>query len=148
MTADQIHLLRKSFAMVEPQAQVAALVVYRRLFELDPSLRALFTSNIEEQAQKLMEMLGLAVSSLENAPALEKQLHQLGARHVGYRVRDEHYATVGQAMLDMLAEVLGERWTPPVREAWIQFYVFTSRAMQHGAAEFSARTNAKSVAEA
>ena len=140
MTADQIHLLRKSFALVEPQAHVAALVFYRRLFQLDPALRPLFKSHIEEQARKLMDMLGLAVSSLEKPAALEKQLHQLGARHVTYGVRDEHYATVGQAILDMLAEVIGKNWTPELREAWLAFYVFTSNAMKRGAAEFSARS--------
>ena len=139
MTADQIHLLRKSFAIVEPQAHVAALVFYRRLFELDPALRPLFKSNIEEQARKLMDMLAFAVSSLEKPAALEKQLHQLGARHVIYGVRDEHYATVGQAILEMFAEVLGDKWTPVLREAWLAFYVFTSSAMKRGAAEFTPR---------
>ena len=138
MTADQIHLLRKSFAIVEPQAHVAALVFYRRLFELDPALRPLFKNNIEEQARKLMDMLAFAVGALEKPAALEKQLHQLGARHVMYGVRDEHYATVGQAILDMLAEVLGNKWTPALREAWLVFYVFTSGAMKRGAAEFTA----------
>jgi hemoglobin-like flavoprotein len=142
MTAEQVHLLRKSFALVEPHAQVAALVFYRRLFELDPGLRPLFKSDIEAQAAKLMDMLGLAVSSLENPAALEKQLLQLGARHTLYGVRDEHYPTVGQALLDMLAEVLGERWNAQVREAWVAFYTFTTEAMQRGAAQFAARAAA------
>src|SRR5262245_43683486 len=34
MTADQTYLLRKTFDLVERNAQVAALVFYRRLFEL------------------------------------------------------------------------------------------------------------------
>src|SRR5262245_59063071 len=101
MTADQIHLLRKSFARLEQHSHIAALVFYRRLFELDPGLRPLFTTNIEEQSRKLMHMLGLAVNLTEHPGALEKELIDLGGRHAGYGVRDTHYQTVGQAMLGM-----------------------------------------------
>ena len=51
---DQKHRLRKTFALVERQSHVAALVFYQRLFELDPMLRPLFKTDIEEQAAKLM----------------------------------------------------------------------------------------------
>src|SRR5438876_9427840 len=108
MTGDQIYLLRRSFHRVEQQAQVAALVFYRRLFELYPKLRPLFRTEIEEQARKLMEMLALALSLSEQPDCLQRELREMGARHVGYGVRDEHYQTVGRAMFDMLAQVLGE----------------------------------------
>ena len=132
MTADQIHLLRKSFAQVEPQSRVAALVFYRRLFALDPRLRPLFKSNIEEQADKLMEMLAVALSLTERLEVLEAELLKLGARHTVYGVRDEHYITVGTAMLDMLSEVLGNDFTPPIRQAWSDFYTFTADTMKRG----------------
>ena len=137
MTADQIHLLRKSFARVEPQAQVAALVFYRRLFELDPALRPLFKTDIEVQGRKLMDMLGVALSLTEQPATLEKELLNAGARHVRYGTMDAHYPTVGQAMLDMLAEVLGDEFTPATREAWTAFYVFASETMKRGAAKVS-----------
>jgi hemoglobin-like flavoprotein len=138
MTTDQIHLLRKSFARVEPQAQVAALVFYRRLFELDPSLRPLFKTDIEVQGRKLMDMLGAALSLTERPGALEKELLNAGARHVRYGTMDEHYPTVGQAMLDMLAEVLGDEFTPATRQAWTEFYTYTAETMKRGAAQVKA----------
>ncbi len=145
MTADQIHLLRRSFGRVEQQAQVAALVFYRRLFELDPSLRSLFRTNIEEQAVKLMDMLGLALSLTDRPGALETELIESGIRHAGYGARDEHYATVGQAMLDMLAEVLGNDFTPATREAWVAFYTHTAEAMKRGAAQAALSRNTPST---
>ena len=50
MTPDQIHLVRKSFAHIEPKAQIAAICFYRRLFELAPEFRPLFKRSIEEQS--------------------------------------------------------------------------------------------------
>jgi hemoglobin-like flavoprotein len=134
MTAEQIHLLRKSFDAIERETHVAALVFYQRLFALDPSLRPLFKRGIEEQSRKLMDMLGLAVSLATSPAVLERELRELGARHHGYGVRLEHYETVGRALLEMLAEVLDAEFTPPVRETWTGFYQFMARTMQAGAA--------------
>ena len=139
MTSDQIYLLRRSFSRVEQQSHVAALVFYRRLFELDPRVRPLFKGNIEEQARKVIEMLGLALSLSERPEGLQAELHELGARHAGYGVRDEHYETVGRAMLDMLSEVLAKEFTPATREAWTQFYGLMATRMKQGAAAVEVR---------
>ncbi|HVJ46471.1 MAG TPA: globin domain-containing protein [Luteolibacter sp.] len=130
---EQKHRLRKTFALVERQSHVAALVFYQRLFELDPSLRPLFKTDIEVQANKLMEMLGAALSLLERPEELTEVLEELGARHVNYGVKTEHYATVGQALLDMLASVLDKEFDANTRIAWTDLYVAISETMLRGA---------------
>lgn len=134
LDAEQKHRLRKTFALVERQSHVAALVFYQRLFELDPSLRPLFKTDIEVQANKLMEMLGAALSLLEKPDELTEVLEDLGARHVNYGVQNSHYATVGQALLDMLASVLGKEFDANTRIAWTDLYVAISETMLRGAA--------------
>jgi methyl-accepting chemotaxis protein len=135
MTKATIRLLRKSFARVETQQHVAALVFYQRLFELDPTLRLLFHTDIEVQSRKLVQMLAATVSLLDRPEELCATLEQLGARHVGYGVRDEHYETVGRALLEMLASVLGEDFTISTRKAWADLYAEIARAMKRGAVQ-------------
>jgi hemoglobin-like flavoprotein len=135
MKAEQIHLLRKSFEVVRRQRQIAALVFYRRLFELDPSLRALFETPIEQQAHKVIEMLEVIVDLSDKSALLETELRALGVRHKGYGVIEAHYPTVGRAMLDMLADVLGPKWTPSLSATWAEFYQLMAGAMLRGAAE-------------
>jgi hemoglobin-like flavoprotein len=139
MTPDQIHVLRKSFDRVEPQAQIAALSFYRRLFEMAPQFRPLFRTSIEEQAAKFMEMLSLAVHLTDRPARMETELRQLGARHVLYEVKDEYYEIVGRALMGMLADVLGAEFTPAARSAWEDFYTEMSDAMKRGAAIYLAR---------
>lgn len=139
MTPQQVHLIRKSFAELARHDHVAALVFYRRLFELDPELRPLFKNDIEEQSRKLLDMLGVLISMLERPMGLELELKAMGARHLGYGVKDQHYASVGQALLDMLAEVLEARFTAEVREAWTLLYGAVETIMKVGAAEESAQ---------
>lgn len=134
MTPDQIHLLRRSFARIEPQASLAALAFYRRLFELAPGVRPLFKLDIESQATKLMDMIGLAVSMTDHPESLEGELRELGARHLDYGSEDAHYPVVGAALLDMLGEVLGDDFTPATKAAWIEFYTLVSQKMMEGAA--------------
>jgi hemoglobin-like flavoprotein len=59
----------------------------------------------------------------------------MGARHLDYGVKDEHYATVGAALIDMLSEVLGGKFTPQMREAWLALYGAVEATMKRGAAD-------------
>ena len=140
MTKEQVYLVRKTFAELGRHGHVAALVFYRRLFEIDPALRPLFKHDIEEQSRKLMDMLGLLIAMLERPAGLDVELRSLGARHRDYGVKDEHYATVGQALLGMIGEVLGEQFTPEVRAAWTALYQAVQNAMKTGAAQAASAT--------
>lgn len=134
MKPDQIHLLRRSFARLEPHATIAALAFYRRLFELAPQVRPLFKNDIESQSAKLMDMIALAVSLTDRPESMAAELRELGARHLDYGTRDEHYAVVGAALLDMLAETLGDEFTPATKAAWTGFYGHLAGEMRRGAA--------------
>ena len=101
---------------------------------MDPSLRYLFRSDIEEQATKLMQMLAAAVRLLEKPETLVPVLEDLGRIHVHYGVRDEHYDTVGEALLWMLAETLGTDFSPAAREAWASLYTLVATTMKRAAA--------------
>ena len=138
MTPDQVHLIRHSFAEMSRYDHIAALIFYRKLFEIDPSLRRLFVGDIEEQAKKLTDMLGVLISMLESPPGMEMELRAMGVRHAGYGVNDEHYGIVAEALLGMLAEVLGHAFTPGMKAAWCALYSKVEAAMRQGAAESEA----------
>jgi len=129
----QIHLVRTSFAEIERQTHMAALEFYRRLFEACPHLRPMFSTDIEQQACKLMDMLSLAISLVDRPDELMPELEQLGARHVGYGVKESHYDDVASALFGMLRAVLGPSWTPEVDAAWGQLYATIRDAMLRGA---------------
>jgi len=132
MTPEQVQLLRESFARIEPQAEIAALVFYRNLFTLAPELRSMFSTSIEVQARKLMDALRYTVATLEKPDELVPVLEGLGRRHVAYGTKDEHYAVVTQALLQMLAEVLGRNFTAPTAAAWQDALSFVCATMQRG----------------
>jgi len=138
MTPQQIDLVQQTFADVKPIATTAAELFYSRLFTLEPSLRPMFKSDIRQQGQMLMSMIGAAVNGLKNLDALVPVVRSLGARHASYGVRDEHYAIVGGALLWTLEQGLGDKFTPDVRNAWAAAYGLLADVMMLGAAESEA----------
>jgi hemoglobin-like flavoprotein len=138
MTPQQIDLVQKTFADVKPIAKEAAELFYQRLFTLDPGLRTMFKGDMAKQGQMLMSMIGAAVGGLRDLETLSPVVRQLGARHVGYGVRSEHYDTVGRALLWTLEQGLAENFTPDVHDAWAAAYGLLSGVMQLGAIEAQA----------
>src|SRR4029078_13099145 len=110
MTPQQKQLVQESFKKVAPIAPLAADLFYARLFELDPQLRLLFKSDMKRQGMTLMTMLASAVRGLDDPEALLPALKSLGRRHAVYGVRDAHYATVAEALLDTLKHALGDEF--------------------------------------
>ncbi|HEX3140689.1 MAG TPA: globin family protein [Rhizobacter sp.] len=127
------QLVKDSFDLVEPIAPQAAELFYANLFALDPSLQSLFKSDMVAQGEKLMKMIGVAVSLLDQPQTLIPALQSLGRRHVDYGVRDEHYDTVGTALLSTLQQGTGVAFTPEVREAWIEVYGVVASTMKEAA---------------
>lgn len=138
MKDTQVALVQESWKKVLPIRDQAAQLFYGKLFELDPSLRALFHGDIGEQGRKLMSMIGTAVVGLGRPDELIPALQALGARHGGYGVRDEHYDTVAAALLDTLRLGLGEAFTAEVKEAWVAVYTMLATVMKNAAAGSSA----------
>ena len=130
MTSEQIELVRSSFAKIVPLSEEAAVLFYARLFEGDPDLRRLFKIDIREQGDKLMQMIGLAVESLDSMDEFVPILRELGSRHVHYGVKDADYDKVGDALIWMLEKALKTDFTPQTREAWTIVYGLLADAMK------------------
>jgi len=135
VTNTQKVLVQESFAAVVPIADDAAVLFYRRLFELDPSLQRMFRGDMTEQRRKLMQMLTAAVKGLDRLDQLVPVVEELGRRHVGYGVADAHYDTVGAALLWTLEKGLGNAFTPDVKDAWIAVYGLLAGTMKNAAKE-------------
>ena len=138
MNSKQIELVQSSFEKVMRIADVAAGLFYQRLFILDPSLRPMFRGDMKEQGKKLMDMIRTVVVNLRTLDRIVPGIQALGARHSGYGVRDEHYETVGAALLWTLGQGLGEAFTDDVRDAWTAAYTLLATTMKEAAAEVAA----------
>jgi hemoglobin-like flavoprotein len=136
--------IRSSWKLVVPIADTAADLFYKRLFELAPAYRDLFSGDMASQKRKLVAMLGFVVKSLDWDDAAWKDpvaknddmflvVLALGLRHAElYKIPDESYDVVGQALLWTLDFGLGEAFTTEVRDAWARVYGLLAQTMKMG----------------
>jgi nitric oxide dioxygenase len=121
--------VQESFAKVAPISETAAVLFYDRLFEIAPSVKAMFPTDMTEQRKKLMATLAVVVNGLSNLESILPAASALAKRHVSYGAKPAHYPVVGAALLWTLEKGLGEAWTPEVAAAWTAAYGMLSGYM-------------------
>ena len=122
VTDAQKALVQESFKAVAQNSEVAADLFYQRLFDISPELRSLFPEDLRDQKKKLVGALNLMVESLGDAERLVPILEDMGRKHKGYGVVDDHFVPVSDALVWMLEESLGADFTEEVRHAWTALY--------------------------
>lgn len=135
MTPQQKELVQQTWTMVVPIADTAAELFYGRLFELEPSYKAMFKHDMTEQGKKLMKTINIAVTALDDIEPLIPVLKKMGADHVGYGVKERDYNVVGAALIWTLEKGLGDAFTDEVKNAWGAVYDVLASVMKQGAAE-------------
>ena len=135
MTAEQIRLVQESWRQLQPATPRVAALFYSRLFALDPSVRALFRTDLKEQGTKLMSMISVAVGSLSRLESIVPAVQELGRRHTRYGVEKRHYSVVGTALLWTLQQELGKAFSAEVEDAWRTAYGVLSNTMQQAASQ-------------
>ncbi|HKB20818.1 MAG TPA: globin domain-containing protein [Gaiellaceae bacterium] len=134
-----LETLETSFDLIAPRGEELVDVFYTRLFDTAPAVKPLFAhTDLEKQKAMLLAALVLLRKSLRDLEAITPKLHQLGARHVAYGALPEHYPVVADVMLDSMAEIAGDAWTPDVEAAWAGALGLVATAMLEGAAEAQA----------
>lgn len=118
MNLDEIQAVERTWALVAETPDSAARLFYAKLFTKYPEVRPLFRGDMEEQGAKLVQTLALAVGGLRRPDSIRPAVTRLGARHVGYGARPEHYPLVGATLIETLRAALGSEFTPEAEKAW------------------------------
>lgn len=126
----QIALVQASWQMVADRSDTLGTLFYWHLFKLDGSLRPLFKQDLHRQQQKFMHTIAYIVTNLEQPQQFFNSTKLLGRHHAHMGIRTEHYHTVGEAFLAALAEMLGPKFTPDVRQAWQSAYYLIAGLMK------------------
>jgi len=142
ITPAQIALVRETWSRVVPIADTAASLFYQRLFETNPQLAPMFAGvDMPEQRNKLVKAINMVVMALDRIDTLLPMIRDMGRRHAGYGVSDEHYGQVGAALLWTLQTGIGDDWSDEAAQAWALAYQLLADTMMAGA-----RASARSAA--
>jgi methyl-accepting chemotaxis protein len=128
-----LDALETSFDLLAPRGEELMDEFYSRLFAAAPAVRPLFPADLRRQKTMLLATLVLLRKSLRNLDAIVPKLHDLGARHVAYGARPEHYPLVGATLIASMAAIAGQEWKPEYERAWSAAFEIVAATMLEGA---------------
>ena len=134
MTKRQKRIVSETFPLIREMALPVSLLFYGRLFDLDPSLRQLFKIDMKEQSKKLVATLDALVEGIDDWERIVPILREMGQRHVGYGVKEQHYDTVCSALVWAFGQALQPGFDDEVRAAWTAVIRAVNEQMKIGAA--------------
>lgn len=130
MTKEEIILIKRTWKLFrEINPAVVGDTFYSKLFLDNPSVRKMFPKEMNQQYQKLIDMLSIVVGRLDNLDELSGDIAAMAQRHVAYGVKPAQYKKVGEALLWTLEQGLGKDFTPEVKEAWTKCYTTLAHTM-------------------
>lgn len=123
MTAEQIQLVKKSwktFRGISP-ATVGDLF-YSKLFSDNPSWRKVFPKDMQQEYQKLIDLLNTVVMRLDKRDELKENITAIALRHEHFGLRPAQYKLAGAALVWTLQKGLADDWNEEVKNAWVACY--------------------------
>uniref|UniRef100_A0A667Y3F1 Nitrite reductase n=1 Tax=Myripristis murdjan TaxID=586833 RepID=A0A667Y3F1_9TELE len=150
LTGKDKELIRGSWESLGKNKVPHGVIMFSRLFELDPALLSLFHYNTNcgstqdclsspeflEHVTKVMLVIDAAVSHLDDLHSLEDFLLNLGRKHQARFCvcHDGHAHVFCCACVCLLVcfGILGQAYTAPLRQAWLNMYSIVVAAMSRG----------------
>jgi hemoglobin-like flavoprotein len=139
MTRAQRQLVRETLDQLRHEVEPVTLLLYGKLFELDPSTRPFFHNDLMAQGHKLIATLDAIAASLDRFESIRPRLLELGRLHASYGIQPGHYETLVTALLWAFGQALGPDFDARAREAWRVALAAVTAVMGEGAAGSDAR---------
>ena len=137
MTPESIARIRASFSEIARQPRALAARFYEELFLMAPQLRPLFPSDLTSLQGHFEAALALVIRNLEDMPALQDSLRDLGVQHVQWRARPQDYLIVRDAIL-LAIRKSSASWDATREDDWRRAITAIAVPMLQGAAVHTA----------
>jgi len=133
LSADQVRLVRESWAKIEPRIPKTLDRFYHRYFQLDPAAEPLFDQQaMENQYRALAGIMGDLAAGCDDLDQFATRLKRLGGRHQSLGAEPHQFNLFGIAFVDTLRLELGPDFAPGARNAWNKIFYEVAKMMEAG----------------
>lgn len=141
LSEEETKIVQESYAGLYDQSDHFSVKFYNNLFEIAPTTRKLFGTDISSQGRKFMEVLSIIVLDLADEELIIPFIQAMGRRHVGYGAKPEHYQIVGNAFIKTLDQAFEGEWSNQEKTLWIKLYTHIAEIMIEAAAGIETPSN-------
>lgn len=128
LSEQEIAIVRRSFEDAMAIREPFQLDFYEAFFRRAPETRQLFRHDISGQGMRFMTTMQMIVNNVDAAD-LPRRLADLGRAHAALGVQFEHFAPMGEALIETLARTLGEDYRDEIGDAWRKAFDELAQAM-------------------
>jgi hemoglobin-like flavoprotein len=128
-----IRRLEASFQRISARGDEFTERFYRRLFDAQPGLRAMFPEDMSVQKKKLLDSLRVVIAHLHTPAQVRAQLEELGRAHARYGVKPDQYPIVCEMLVAAMGDESGGEWTAELNDDWSSAIRLVSEIMLEGA---------------
>jgi hemoglobin-like flavoprotein len=133
LTPVEIDLIQSCRTRLSSPANDIGDEFYQRFFRHAPDLQTLFARHTKDQAEKLVEVLSIAVAAASHLEDLREPMRKLGHQHAQMGLNPQHFKLFGEALLMTLAHHVRD-WSAQDHQAWSKLYKFLTHHMRQGMA--------------
>ena len=102
-------------------------IFYKRLFDVNPSVKKYFKSNIQSQGRVLMGVISTTLSQLKDPEAFNTLLVNLAHVHSKRAIRGMQYGIMGDVLFWTLKYCLGTQYNSIMHFAWVKIFSYMLR---------------------
>lgn len=120
-----IEIVKSTVPALQEHGLEITKTFYKNMFQNNPEVKPLFNMDRQksgEQPKALAMTVLAAAQNIDNLEALLPAVKKIGERHCEVNIQPEHYPIVGSNLLGAIKEVLGDKATDEVLEAWGKAY--------------------------
>ncbi|KXT03009.1 hypothetical protein AC578_666 [Pseudocercospora eumusae] len=125
LTPEQVQIIRATAPVIKEHGATVTSLFYKTVLEEFPSLNNVFNQTNQansHQAKALAGSLYAYASHIDDLGALSPAIEKICHKHASLYIRPEHYNIVGEGLIRAMGTILGDAFTPEIKEAWEAAY--------------------------
>ncbi|KXT15175.1 hypothetical protein AC579_3925 [Pseudocercospora musae] len=125
LTPEQVRIIRVTASVIKEHGTTVTSLFYKTVLEEYPSLKNVFNHTNQannHQAKALAGSLYAYASHIDDLGALSSTFEKICHKHASLYIQPEHYKIVGEGLIRAMGNILGEAFTPEVKDAWEAAY--------------------------
>ncbi|PWY77780.1 bacterial hemoglobin [Aspergillus eucalypticola CBS 122712] len=125
LTQEQTDIIKATVPVIKVHGNAVTSVFYKNMLAAHPELNAIFNSSNQVNGHQPRALAGAVfayAANIDNLGALGPAVELICNKHASLYIQPEHYNIVGKFLLEAMGEVLGDAFTPAIKDAWAAAY--------------------------
>lgn len=140
LSEESIAIVKSTAPVMVEHGQAITDRMYEIMFTRYPDVEKMF-AGAQNQSFKLSSAIVAYAQNIDKLDNLSGAVDRMVAAHVRTGVQAEHYNIVAECLMEALHDVLGEAFTPEIKGAWTEAYLFLAKLLSDAEAEAYAKAS-------